>query len=65
MDFLFSSSKKVEKNGVCSVNLTLVHYESSLHHCLTEYKLRFEEDKNGDLERLIDAQIVGDTLVMF
>jgi len=65
MDFLFSSSKKAEGNGVFSVNLTIVNYESGLHHCLTEYKLRFEEDKNGELERLIGAEIIGDTLVMF
>ena len=41
MDYLFSSSMHDEGNGVCSVNITIITYESELHHCLTYYKIKF------------------------
>ena len=31
---------------MCSVNMTIIVYESELHHCLLEYKIFFQEDKN-------------------
>lgn len=64
MDFLFSSTKKEYKKGFFSVNITIIIYESELHHCLLEYKIHFEE-KNGKLERFIQSELIGDSLVIF
>jgi len=49
IDFLISSSKKDEGDGVFSVNITIIIYESDLHHCLLEYKITFKEESNPDL----------------
>jgi hypothetical protein len=43
--------------------MTIVVYESDMHHCLLEYKIFFEE-KNKSI-RLIRSEIIGDSLVIF
>ena len=72
MDFLFSSSKK-EKDGIYNVNLTVIIYESDLHHCLLEYKIYFEEEsfvnnnnkRQQRLKRFLKAELIGDSLIIF
>jgi hypothetical protein len=53
MDFLFSSSKKLEnkKKGIFSVNITIIIYESSIHHCLLEYKITFKEKEDKETQK--------------
>ena len=46
MDFLFSSDKKQEQKNIFSIKITVVIYESDVHHSLLEYKIKFVE-KDG------------------
>ena len=68
MDFLFSSDKKTVKDdkgvSIHSVNITIVIYESLLHHCLLQYKINFEEE-NGEFKCFRPVEFIGDTLVVF
>jgi hypothetical protein len=65
MDFLFSSSKKEHGYGLFSVNITIIIYETKLHHCLLEYRIYFEEDSNGKLHRFLKSELIGDSLIIF
>ena len=44
--------------------MTIILYESNLHHCLLEYKIDFEIE-DGQVKRFIGSELLGDTLVLF
>ena len=66
MDFLFSSDKKQEQEqkNIFSINITVVIYESDVHHSLLEYKIKFVE-KDGAFKMFHSTEFIGDTLVIF
>ena len=57
-------SKRKESDVVYSVNITIIIYETDLHHCLLEYKIYFVE-QNGILEYFLKSELIGDSLVIF
>ena len=64
MDFLFTSSQKDEGHGIYSINITIIIYETKLHHCLLEYKIKFMEE-NGKFKHFVKAELIGDSLIIF
>jgi hypothetical protein len=64
MDFLFTSSQKSEGYGIYSINITIIIYETKLHHCLLEYKIKFMEE-NGKFKNFVNAELIGDSLIIF
>ena len=64
IDFLFTSPKKDEGLGIKSINITIIIYETKLHHCLLEYKIKFKE-MYGKLKNFVNVELIGDSLIIF
>jgi len=64
VDATCSHSKREENDVVYSVNITIIIYETDLHHCLLEYKIYFVE-QNSILKYFLKSELIGDSLVIF